>query len=84
MKTYGDNKLSEAYKQGDTDFVDLILNNQGRHRNAAIPKDPAEAVAYAEGLINGARRFKERNEVEVETGMNFMEALLSGKAKGRG
>lgn len=76
--------MAQAYKQGDTDFVDLILNNQGRHRPAAIPTNPAEAVAYAEGLIDAAKRFKERNEVEVETGMNYMEALLAGKAKGRG
>jgi hypothetical protein len=79
-KTYLDNAFQAACLQGDMDFVDLILNNQGRHRNAEIPSDPALAVAYADGLIAAANRFKHRQKVEAETGMNYMEALLAGKA----
>lgn len=83
-KTYFDDAFNEAAMQGDMDFVDLILNNQGRHRSAEIPSDPALAVAYADGLIAAANRFKHRQKVEAETGMSYMEALLAGKAKGRG
>jgi len=78
--TYLDNKFQAASLQGDMDFVDLILNNQGRHRSAAIPNDPALAVAYADGLIAAAKRFMHRQKVEAETGMSYMEALLAGKA----
>ena len=77
---YLDNAFQAAGLQGDMDFVDLILNNQGRHRNAEIPSDPALAVAYADGLIAAANRFKHRQKVEAETGMSYMEALLAGKA----
>jgi hypothetical protein len=72
--------IGEATMAGDADFVDLILNNQGRHRNAEIPSDPALAVAYADGLIAAANRFKHRQQVEARTGMGYMEALLAGKA----
>lgn len=82
--TYADHPLAQAYKQGDADFVDLILNHQGRKRDAEVPTDPILAIAYATGLIDAATRFKERNEVQFETGMSYMEALLAGKAKGRG
>lgn len=79
-KTYLNSEAQAAALQGDMDFVDLILNNQGRHRNAEIPSDPALAVAYADGLIAAANRFKHRQKVEAETGMSYMEALLAGKA----
>ncbi len=78
--TYLNSEAQAASLQGDMDFVDLILNNQGRHRSAEIPNDPALAVAYADGLIAAANRFKHRQKVEAETGMSYMEALLAGKA----
>lgn len=79
-KTYLNSEAQAAALQGDMDFVDLILNNQGRHRSAEIPSDSALAVAYADGLIAAANRFKRRQKVEAETGMSYMEALLTGKA----
>jgi hypothetical protein len=74
MKHYYETSLNERFKEGYDQFVSTVINNKP---NVSMPKDPQEALAWSEGMLQAVLNMVDRNRDKVN-GRDII-SLLSKK-----